>query len=139
MSVYKSRMRLALLILVGLSLLVSLPHHVVLAQEATPASSGEVMSADVTIYRGNPARTGEMAGPGPHGAPVELWRFQAGGAIDTTPAVAGETLYVGSDDGNLYALDPMTGAERWRFAAGDVVSSSPAVVGDLVYAGAHDG
>jgi outer membrane protein assembly factor BamB len=32
-----------------------------------------------------------------------------------TPAVAGDTVYFGSHDGHLYAIDVATGAERWRF------------------------
>src|SRR5215211_159852 len=104
MSVFVARV----VIIVGVLLTCSLAHtpgRPILAQEATPASASAAMSADWPMYRGNPARTGEMAGPAPHGDPVELWRFQAGGAIDTAPAIAEETLYVGSDDGNLYALD----------------------------------
>ena len=40
-----------------------------------------------------------------------------------------------SSDGNLYALDAATGAERWRFATGGRRSSSPAVVDGVVYVG----
>lgn len=35
-----------------------------------------------------------------------------------TPLVVGDTVYAGSSDGGLYALDAASGAKRWRFAAG---------------------
>ena len=33
------------------------------------------------------------------------------------PAVAGGTLFVGSQNGNVYALDAKTGCVRWTFRA----------------------
>jgi outer membrane protein assembly factor BamB len=42
------------------------------------------------------------------------WTFQANGAILAAPLVEGETLYVASGDGVLYALNRFTGAVRWQ-------------------------
>jgi len=36
-------------------------------------------------------------------------------------------VYVGSDDGNLYAVNAATGAKLWSFATGAPVFSSPAL------------
>ena len=33
------------------------------------------------------------------------------------PGVTGDTVYVGADDGALYAVDATSGAQRWRFDA----------------------
>ena len=46
-------------------------------------------------------------------------------------------VYVGSDDGNLYALDASTGAKVWNFTAGGLLKSvtSPAVANGIVYTG----
>jgi outer membrane protein assembly factor BamB len=41
------------------------------------------------------------------------WTFTAGGSLGT-PAVVGDTIYLGDDDGTVYALDRITGQERWR-------------------------
>jgi outer membrane protein assembly factor BamB len=46
---------------------------------------------------------------------------------------------VGSDDGNVYALDAATGAQLWTFTTGNVVGSSPAVANGVVYVGSQDG
>jgi outer membrane protein assembly factor BamB len=51
--------------------------------------------------------------------------------------VANGVVYVGSDDGNLYALDAGTGAKLWSYAAGGV-DSSPTVVNGVVYVGSDD-
>lgn len=55
-----------------------------------------------------------------------------------TPAIANETVFVGSLDGNVYALDLLTGAELWRFELGVPVASSPAISGNMVYVAAED-
>jgi len=56
----------------------------------------------------------------------------------SSPAVAGGTVFFGSGDGNVYALDAQSGALRWKFATGDVVHASPAVAGGMVYVGSWD-
>ncbi|MCH7714017.1 MAG: PQQ-like beta-propeller repeat protein [Chloroflexi bacterium] len=51
---------------------------------------------------------------------------------------ASNTLLVGSEDGNLYAYDAVTGEERWRFATGGKIWSTPVVRDGVVYFGSHD-
>ncbi len=93
----------------------------------------------LAVFRGDLAHTGVYDAPAlPHFGGVE-WRVQTGGPVQATPAIVGGVVYVGSGDGNLYALDARTGAERWRYAAGRAVTSSPAVSGGLVFAGSRDG
>jgi hypothetical protein len=111
---------------------------VMTAPAGATAAATQTSSSSVPIFRGNPARTGEMPGPGPAGAPVQLWRFAASGPVASSPAVADGGVYVGSSDGHLYAVDRATGAERWRVATGGSVFSSPAAVVGLVYVG-NDG
>jgi outer membrane protein assembly factor BamB len=38
-------------------------------------------------------------------SPTVLWSFTTGGAVDSSPAVVGGVVYVGSDDHQVYALD----------------------------------
>jgi outer membrane protein assembly factor BamB len=56
----------------------------------------------------------------------------------SSPTIAEDTLYVGSGDGNVYALDAASGALRWKFHTGDVVHASPALANGLVYIGSWD-
>ena len=56
----------------------------------------------------------------------------------SSPVVVNGTVYFGSGDGNLYALDANSGDLRWKFAAGDVVHASPAYADGVVYVGSWD-
>jgi outer membrane protein assembly factor BamB len=56
----------------------------------------------------------------------------------SSPAIAGGSVYFGSGDGNVYALDAGSGALRWKFHTGNVVHASPAVANDTVYVGSWD-
>ena len=53
--------------------------------------------------------------------------------------MANGVVYVGSDDGNVYALNAATGAKLWSYTTGYVVTSSPAVANGVVYVGSGDG
>ncbi len=68
------------------------------------------------------------------------WRFRTGNSVRSSPAIAQDrTIYVGSDDGNLYAINP-NGTLGWRFKTGDSIWSSPAIGYDgTVYVGSNDG
>jgi serine/threonine protein kinase len=59
----------------------------------------------------------------------------AGGEVDSSPAVSGGMVFVGSVSGDVYALDSATGAPRWKRYTGGAVNSSPAVSGGVVYIG----
>jgi eukaryotic-like serine/threonine-protein kinase len=67
------------------------------------------------------------------------WKFKTGGAVVSTPAVSGGTIYFGSSDHNFYALDGASGALRWKFATRGRITSSPAVTAGRVYFGSYDG
>ncbi|MEJ6023200.1 outer membrane protein assembly factor BamB family protein [Ramlibacter sp. PS4R-6] len=57
----------------------------------------------------------------------------------SSPAVVDGTVYFGSGDGHVYAVDATAGSLRWKFRTGDVVHASPAVHGGMVYVGGWDG
>lgn len=75
---------------------------------------------------------------GPTGSVEPRWTFKTDGPVRTAPAVADGTVYVGSDDGSLYALDAETGEEEWVFETDAPVRSSPAAFGYMVFVGSHD-
>jgi eukaryotic-like serine/threonine-protein kinase len=56
----------------------------------------------------------------------------------SSPTVVDGTVYFGSGDGNVYALDASSGTQKWKFQTGDVVHSSPAVADGVVYVGSWD-
>jgi outer membrane protein assembly factor BamB len=53
----------------------------------------------------------------------------------SSAAVVNGVVYVGSNDGNVYALNANTRAKLWSFANEGGVSSSPAVANGVVYIG----
>src|SRR6185312_4081367 len=54
-------------------------------------------------------------------------------------AVANGTVYFGSMDDNLYAVDAESGKQKWKLELTDSISSTPAVEGGTVYFNAYDG
>jgi outer membrane protein assembly factor BamB len=55
------------------------------------------------------------------------WQFATGGAIEQPPALGSDgTIYVGSRDRKLYAINP-NGTERWSYTTGAEVIASPVV------------
>ncbi len=56
----------------------------------------------------------------------------------SSPVVAAGTVYFGSGDGHVYALDAATGELRWKFKTGDVVHASPAWADGVLYFGSWD-
>lgn len=106
--------------------------------EALPLPAGNVTpeGAGVTFLPDTPLPT-PPPGPSPaRPAPgTERWSFRTGGCVRSAPAVVDGVVYVGSDNGTLYAVDATTGQERWfRTLNRGAVRSAPTVDGDLVYA-----
>jgi eukaryotic-like serine/threonine-protein kinase len=67
------------------------------------------------------------------------WRTTISVAPLSTPVVGGGRLYVGSNDGSLYALNAVSGAIVWRGATGASIPHSPAVGEGRVFVGSDDG
>ena len=104
-----------------------------------PPPAGGRGGTGVPMFRGNPGRTGVNPGPGVERSPTLLWRFRSRAPVESSPAVVEGTVYVGSFDDYVYALDAATGEGIWRFQTSGSVSSSPAVVEGAVYIGAYPG
>ena len=70
----------------------------------------------------------------------EEWAVELGGKVMSGPAVepATDTVYVGSHDSTLHALDLSTGDERWGFDTDGWLIGCPVVAGDHVLVGSYD-
>jgi outer membrane protein assembly factor BamB len=67
------------------------------------------------------------------------WTTALGPGSESSPAVAGGTVFVGADDAKLYAVDAATGAVRWTATTGAaIVLSSPAIADGRVFIGSSD-
>jgi outer membrane protein assembly factor BamB len=91
-------------------------------------------------FRHDLAQTGRSSNGTNAGSGVQRWKFTISAAVRSSAAVGEDgTLYVGSDDGHLYAVKD-DGTQKWKFATGGPVSSSPAIRGDgTVFVGSGDG
>jgi len=74
------------------------------------------------------------------------WAFECPAGVHVSTAIAGETVFVGGDDGLVKAVDRVSGSLLWCFegAKGTKIRAAPAVsgsgdVGDVVVFGAADG
>ena len=68
-------------------------------------------------------------------------REESIGDIVGSPVVAGGILYIGSADGNLYAIDTATGKLAWDlslYESGDGIWATPLVHDGVVYIGSFD-
>ncbi len=69
-----------------------------------------------------------------------LWTALNGiGPIEDAPAIINGTLYIGSADDHIYALNPQTGAQIWAAPTSDWVIEPPAVANGVVYASTYSG
>lgn len=72
-----------------------------------------------------------------------LWNFAIGGMrYNSSPIVADGMVYVGSEDGTIYAFDATCHKScqpLWSFATGYMIYASPAVADGMIYEGSYDG
>jgi len=103
------------------------------------AAAGAAPGEQAWKFRSDSSNSGvyDDGGTPPDG--TLLWCYMTGREVRSTPAIADGVVYVGSNDGNVYALDANTGGLLWNAPVGRGVQSSPAVAGGVVYAGSWDG
>ena len=97
------------------------------------------LAGEWAMFRRDVGHTGNfgLGGISPKG--TLRWVFSTDSAIHSSPAVANGTVYIGSRDSSLYAVDVSTGTELWRFKTGSWIESSPAIVDGVIYFGSNDG
>jgi outer membrane protein assembly factor BamB len=100
-----------------------------------PVAAGLVYTSGGVYVGDGKGKVFGMLGDGP---PTTLDR-SVGGAVRGRPAVAANTLYIGSAASGVYALDIYGGQQLWRFPASAPVNSGLATDGSTVYAGDDGG
>jgi eukaryotic-like serine/threonine-protein kinase len=98
-----------------------------------------LFAADASMFRGDPAHLGVYASTTSPGLTTVVWKFKTNGKVISSPAVVGGTVYFGSTDGKLYAVDSSTGMLRWSFITAGPVNSSPLVSAGVAYFSSVDG
>ncbi len=86
------------------------------------------------MFHQNPEHTGLSSFLGP-AVPFLKWKLQTSGRVDSPPAVGHGRIYLTSEDGNVYALNPQ-GVLQWKFRTGGPLRTTPAIGSDgTVYVG----
>ena len=67
------------------------------------------------------------------------WEFETRSRVDSSPALAGDVIWVGSMDGHLYALNHADGSLLWKFAIGGRIVASPAIADGRIVIGSRSG
>jgi len=93
---------------------------------------------NTTTFRGGPDHTGVYNTSVVPAGKIR-WKFSTAGRVIATPALSDGVLFIGSTDGNFYAIDAQTGLQKWKFPAGARISSSAAVAGGVVYFVSYSG
>lgn len=71
-------------------------------------------------------------------SPRLRWSYKTEEEVRSTPTIANGTLYIGSYDNNLYALDLNTGKYKWRFTTEGGICGRAAAWKNLIVFGSED-
>ncbi len=102
-------------------------------------ASGATVAAAQGMFRGDPAHAGVYAGAAPRELHGVKWKFATGGPVLSSPVIDQGTLYFGSGDGNVYAVDAETGVQKWMVTTRGAVDSTPALDQGLLFVASFDG
>lgn len=101
--------------------------------------SGGLADSQWPMFRGDERHTGRSPYNTSDNPGKLKWIFKTKGHIRSSPAIGPDgTIYIGSFDEKLYAVNP-TSAQKWNFTTGGWVRSSPAIGSDgTIYVGSDD-
>ena len=97
-----------------------------------------VFAQNAASFRSGPEHTGVYESPGVAVLHKVKWQFHTAGQILSSPVVAANTVYFGSNDHHVHALDLSTGAEKWKFKTDGRVPSTPAVANGAAFFLSYD-
>ena len=96
-----------------------------------------LVNADWSMYHSDASHSGVGIGNSTITSDL-LWKHATSNQIWSSPSVVGDIAIIGSNDGNVYAMNASTGSSLWTFATGGEVRSSPAINGGIAYFGSMD-
>ena len=89
------------------------------------------------IFRGNSALSGIASGRLPDVFELR-WKYKTDGPIKSSAVIQNGHVFIGSDDGKIYALKLDSGKEVWNFETEDSVEAPPCIWNDSVFVGSVD-
>ncbi len=130
---------LASLVILASGIFASLYYFTDIVSKPPQGVSSNSNPGEWAMFRHDPGHSGTTDSSSILPQGTLKWVFSTGGSIHSSPAVVDGTVYIGSRDSKLYALDATNGTKRWEYQTGSWVESSPAIVNGVVYFGSNDG
>ena len=97
--------------------------------------------ASETVFYGEADTFGFCPGLEMHAIDIttgkENFKFKTQGNVETI-LIAGQVIYFGGNDQNLYAVNLQDGIEKWRFKTNGTLSGTPIIDQDVIYFGSND-
>jgi outer membrane protein assembly factor BamB len=130
------RMVGSMLTIASLWLMLATANTAAHAQTSNPSPADWTQFHRDNMQRWNPYET--VLGVGNASSLKSKWVNPIDSYGGSSLAVVNGVVYLGSDDGNVYALNASTGAKLWSYTTG-AVGSSPAVANGVVYVSSGGG
>ena len=89
-------------------------------------------------FRGGQHNTGLLSGEDIQTQPGQLWKYDTGGTVESSPTIIGDQLIAGTFNNQLFALNRHTGAVNWQFHIDGLVRASASVRDNKIYFGTDD-
>lgn len=113
------------------------------SDDSEPDDDGEDQRSAVESwpsFQYDAGNSGHAEGRGPRGNLTEVWSFEREGKMRGGPVISEDgVVYIGSDEGTMYALDLEDGSLVWSTEIPVPVSRVPIVSDDLVLVSTTDG
>jgi len=90
------------------------------------------------MFRGGQTQVGVAVTQLPSDLKVR-WSYEIDEAITSTATIVNNIVYVGGEDGFVYALHADSGKLKWKFKAGEIIKASPTVLNNTVLVGNDEG
>jgi outer membrane protein assembly factor BamB len=128
------------------------PHWVrAVGQPSGPSAQAKyTVNFDWLGFRENPSHTGvnpeeNVLNASNVSGLTKQWSYTTGGDVESSAIVDEDVVYVGSDDGTVYAINGSTGSLVWSYTTGGSVFSSPTLQEglsedtEMIFVGSEDG
>jgi len=96
-------------------------------------------STTASMFMSNSQHTGDYNSLSIKSEPKILWKFKTEGQVISSPVLVDNSIYIGSEDYELYAINASTGLVKWKYKTNGPINSTPLVANWKVMFLSHDG